>query len=308
MTLEVEETTGNTGNEAISSPQTEAAPTETSSEEGESPAYNPNFKYKVHGQEKEFEDWVRSSIKDAETEKKARDLFTRADGIEHVKQDRERMVQENEQIRRERADFDQSLSELGHYVKSDDLTTFFSKLQIPKEQVLRWALKEVQMADNPALRQQEEARRQADLALFNNQRMGQHTMTQYEQAAVNLRTRELDFTLNQPDTRTVAESFDSRVGRPGAFRDEVIQRGQFHWHTQGIDVPVEKLIQEVTQVFGLRQAQGQVQPNGTNGVVQGSKGKPVIPAIPGSGQSAVKKQIKGLAGLKARRDELIARE
>lgn len=278
----------------------------------EKPAYAPNYSYKVHGQEKKFDDWIQNAIKDADTEKKVRDLYTRADGIDHVKQDRERLAETNQTLVKEKADFDQSLAELSYCVQKDDLTTFFEKLNIPKQQVLKWALHEVQMADNPALRQQTEQQRQAQLQEYHGGLRSQQVMTQYEQAAVDLRGRELDFALKQPETLSVAESFDSRVGTPGAFRNEVIARGQFHWNTRQVDMPVDQLISEVQQYFGLSQNQGQpvqsVQRAGNNGVVQGSKGKPVIPSIPSSGQSAVKQEIRGgLAGLKQRAAEVIAR-
>lgn len=275
------------------------------------PAYTPNFKYKVHGQEKEFDDWVRAAIKDQETEKKARELFTRSDGIEHIKQDREALSEENIGLKSELGEFHQSIEELRHFVRNDDLTSAWEKLGIAKEQVLRWALKEVQMAENPQLREQNEAQRRANLEMYQNRISSQTMAEQYDRAAGDLRQRELDFTMSRPEIQSIAESYDSRIGRSGAFVNEVINRGKFHWIANKVDMPVDQVIQEVIQIYGLGQAQGSngTLPQGANGVVQGSRNKPVLPSIPSSGQSVVKKAPgKGLAGLRQTRAALAAQQ
>lgn len=315
MTTEVESTGINTDvgvSDAVTSETSPETTKETSgsTEEGGDQAYTPDFKYRVREEEREFDDSIKKLIKDRDSEKTIRDLYTRADGIETIKQDRENIAQELNSFRAEKATFDESLRQLSHFVQTDDLQSFFDHLQIPKEQVLRYALREIQLSENPQLRQQYEQQRQANLHNYNQQMYGQAVQTQYEQQAVNLRERELDFTMRQPELLTMVESFDSRVGKPGAFRDEVIQRGQFHFQTKGIDMPVDQVVKEVIQVFGLGNTQTpQVQGvNGKPGVVQGSRNKPVIPSIPGSGQSAVKREMSGgLKGLKQRAAEVMAR-
>lgn len=319
MTVEVE-TTG-TGAETTGGTDSSAAiATDQSVETGgdgsappQTPAFTPNFKYKVHGQEKEMDEWLRAAIKDADTEKKARDLYTRADGIDHVKQDRERLVEENQTIRQEQENFQKTVQELDFYVKQDDLTSFFERLQIPREQVLKWALREVEMADNPAARQQYDMQRQQRVQNYYQQIEGSQALSQYEQAAANLRGQETDFALRQPDIAPMVEAFDTRMGYSGAFRNAVIERGQLHAHARQVDVPVDQVIKEVIQLAGLGNTQVAAPQTATTGpsnqVIQGSKGKPVLPSIPSSGQSAVKKNPgKGLAGLRKVAQEKLAQQ
>ena len=41
-------------------------------------AYNPNYKFSVMDKEHEIDEWLRPVIKDAEMEKKVKDLYTKA--------------------------------------------------------------------------------------------------------------------------------------------------------------------------------------------------------------------------------------
>lgn len=278
------------------------------------PVYSPNLKYKVKDVEKEFPEWSRPLVKDEMIEKNLRDLYTKADGLDVIKQDRDTLSDEVVSLRQERDDTYKTLEMLNYCVKNDDLQTFFDTFKIPKEQVLKFALREIQFSENPQLRQQYEQARQKNLEHYNSQNYNQQFVQQYEQMALSLRAQQLDFALSKPEAREVAEAYDARVGKPGAFREAIIRQGHYHAVVSNgkVDKSAEELIEELKVLYSLSGSQGQqsVAPmQGTDGKsVVGSKGKPVLPSIPGSGQSAVRKSVKSLDDINARREQLLAEQ
>ena len=95
--------------------------------------------------------------------------------------------------------------------------------------------------------------------------------------------------------------FDSKVGRPGAFREEVIKRGQMY-AAQGNDISVEQAVQEVTNL--LRPVYGEVQThaNPQSPQVVAPNYKPTLPNVRSSGTSAIKRTPNTLADLHKLRD------
>ena len=112
---------------------------------------------------------------------------------------------------------------------------------------------------------------------------------------------ELDANINAPHVASIAQSFDARAGKPGAFRDAVIAYGQSQYHIQGKDIPVNQAVSQFIQTFGLVQAEaaapgGQAAPASATAPQQ----RPAtLPKVSGSGTTApVKTKVKNLADLR----------
>jgi hypothetical protein len=84
-----------------STPAVTASPTMAVEGGGDSipPVYTPNTKFKVMDKEHEFDAWLAPHIKDAETEKKAKELYEKAYGLDYVKPKYEASQKELEQYK-----------------------------------------------------------------------------------------------------------------------------------------------------------------------------------------------------------------
>ena len=112
----------------------------------------------------------------------------------------------------------------------------------------------------------------------------------------------MELALSGPKVAEIAKSFDARQGKQGAFRDEVVKRGQYHFAVSNQVVSAQQAIDEVMQLVGTQLGGRQTQGNQPNVVQQP---KPVIPNIQAGSGSPVKKQVSSIADIRARREQLL---
>jgi len=208
----------------------------------EAPQYQPNFKFKVKDAEHEIPEAFRSVVKDPETEKKVREIFEKAYGLDEVKQSRDKyQTQIKELTEREQKQYAPIMRQVmeaeAHY-KRNDIGAVFKTLGIPENKVYEWALHQAKLADLPEdqkriYTQSEEARRQEYQAQTQMEQMREQMMT----LQVSQRNQELSAALTKSDVAALVQAFDAKQGA-GAFQDEAIRLGQYYYHTQGKDVPV----------------------------------------------------------------------
>ena len=134
--------------------------------------------------------------------------------------------------------------------------------------------------------------------------------SQNSQQAVHNRQAELDSHLAGPENHAMVQAYDAQVGTPGAFRAEVIRRGQYYGQTQNRDAGVEELVNEVSAPFrGFMQPKPQARPAvRPSGVVTGGgnqRGKPTLPKIQSKGGSPVSKGPRSLDDLKKLRTQML---
>jgi hypothetical protein len=287
------------------------------------PAYTPNFKFKYLDAElnkqveKEMDEWVRGYIKDAETEQKFQKLYAKAHGLDAAVQSREKHKGEALSLRQEIGDTRKSLNVLSGYVQNGDMQSFFEALKIPEDKVLKYAYERMQYRElSPEQRAAYDGQRdiaaKAQFLEEQNQSMAQHMQS----IAVQTRESELSQTLNDPQVAQVAQSFDQRVGMPGAFRNEVIRRGQLYWHQFQKDIPAHQAVNEVLHLMGglpqpqqapaPQQEAPTAHPNVSSPQGTAALGshptpearRPIIPNIQGSGASPAKKIPRSISDLK----------
>jgi hypothetical protein len=257
---------------------------------GKAPAaYAPNFKYKVLKEEKEIPEWARPFVTSADVEKNVRELFEKADGIEAVKTHRDQLV-------------------VGH-LQRGDLDIFFEALNIPEATVLKYALYRLQLKENPQQFAAHEQMRQIQLQNLQLQQQLEQSNSGYTNIAVQTREMQLDTHLGRPELLTAVQSFDQRVGKPGAFRTEVIKRGKMYAAMEQ-DAPVEQVVSEVLQLIGWQGQSTQAQPNVQNGAGAAAapaagagtpaagQAKPTLPNVRGKGTSPAQKVFKSTEELR----------
>ena len=280
-------------------------------------AYKPNVKYKVMDKEFEIPKQFHSLMKDAESEKMVRELYEKAGGLDVVKTkladtrtERDKFQQESTQIK---ASIDglrsvyQSAMQTGNLLKLD---TFFERLKIPEQVIMQYALAKVNFAELPAeqrqlIQSQMQSEKQAEMLATQNQQYQQQVAAQMQAT----KAVQMEAALARADISPIAEAFDTRQGKPGAFREIVRQHGEYRWN-QGTDLTPDQAAQEVIRIYGLQavaNAQSAVAPQGNQTDASGQpSGKKVvqrttatIPNIQGrSGASPLKGKPKSIEDLK----------
>ena len=276
------------------------------------PAYTPNYKYKAAKEEKEFDDWAKAAIKDPETEKTVREIFEKAHGLEAVKMSRDQLLQEKQMIMQDVARHTQDVNNVNQWLAKKDYDKLFSFLKVPEDDILRQAKKILDLREMPPEQRQayEQARQNDERAMaleYQNQTLQQ----QHMQFAVRAREQELAWTMSRPEISQMAQAYDARLGYQGAFRQAVVERGQYHYFTTGQDIPAEQAVNEVLRQLGgpqalIAQPGPAVTPRGQQGVVTQAAKPAVITNIQGRGTSPAKKVIKNMEELKKRAKEVQA--
>lgn len=277
-------------------------------------AYTPNFKYKVLKEEREIPEWARGIVKSADVEKQVRDLFERADGLESVKQHRDVLVQENQVFREQVLPFYQEAQQALNFARQGDLDSFFNTVGIPEVAILKYALHRLQLRDKPealAAHNEMVGLRQQNLTLQQQVELAQQ---QARQVATAQKETELQTTLGRPEILSAVQAFDARMGKPGAFRAEVIRRAQMMHAATGQDPTAEQAVGEMLRLIGWNggetPAAQAAQPPAQNGAVNagavaggtaqapGAGAKPTLPNIRGRGTSPAKSVPKSVDELR----------
>jgi hypothetical protein len=273
------------------------------------PAYSPNHKFKVMDKEHEFDEWAKGAAKDPDTEKKVRELYEKAYGLDSVKQDRQSIRTELAKTKEKMASTDRAIEQIAEYAKVKDWDSFFETLNIPKNDVLRYALDLVQREQMPPdQKAQWESSRQAQQQAKYYQEQNQQLQQSQQQFQVQQREFQLDTEISKPEYSAISEAYNAGMQKQGAFREYVIRIGQAH-AAQGTDVSPQQAAQEamrhlraVNPTLGVQSAQTQAASN-----VVAASNKPVLPNIQGRGTSAVKSTIRSLDDLRAKAREMDSR-
>lgn len=277
--------------------------------------YVPNLKYKVFNpalngqQEKEFAEWAKALVKDAQTEKELRQLYEKGDGIESIKTERAQLKQNFQALSQNHAALQKDVNTAMDHLKKGDFQSFFEGLRVPEQAIFKWVHDRIQFMQKPQheqaafnqLREQEQQMRQL-------QEQNQHMQSVTEQYAVHMKNNEMESYLNRPDLAGFAQQYDQRVGANGAFRRAVIERGQYHAYTRGVDITPTQAINEVLQLLGAVSPQGHAPQQSQAPEMQGQgnqpsqtpqqNAKPVITNVQGRNSSPVKKAPRNLEELK----------
>lgn len=318
--LENEEIINN--GELIEEPTTEVETPEEPQEQEpqEEPAYEPNFGFKFKDEEFEFDERLRSIVKDKDSEQFVRDLVTAEKAIGEYKQiggireiqEKLGNYEEFETGHKQFSELNEEINQLSGMLalnNSAGFESFRKHLGIDKEMVLRWATEEAQGMQNPEMMQQINAQRQLHEQNFNLQYQNNLMHNRQEEQIAAQKHVELDSLLGSNDT---SKRFDDLVGTPGSFKQEVIRHGAYIAQTEGRELSIAEAYQEVANRY-----QGLVanQNSGTNNqvaqnpvqtksdpqqtVVIRQEGKATIPNVGGGNASPAKKRIANLEQMRA---------
>lgn len=283
------------------------------------PTYTPNFKYKAALQEKELDAFWHPLIKDADSEKKVKEIFTRADAFDYMKEKLQQRQSEFDSLQNDYQTKDQIINKVTSAIQKGDLESAFRNIGLNDHQIIQWAAKRVdylQTLNQMPPEQRAAIERQQQAALLNEDYENQLSQMRNELQAQTVQAREvqLDMYLIKPELSQTVQFWDNKMGYNGAFRDMVVEEGKKAWAFENVDINTEQAVARVLQRFGkFIDVQGQQTSSNPNQTmpqqnVVNLQQKPVIPSIPGSAKAPIKKQVKSVADIKQRIKDLEAED
>ena len=284
----------------------------------EKPAYTPNFKFKANQKEHELPEFVRSIIKDAETEKHLTQIYAKAYGMDAIKGRYEEARGELTQVKTSYNSIMGQVQEAAQAYKQGDLDTVFETFKIQPEKVLQWAVEKVRLSQLPpeqrhAFEASENAKKQARMMEKQFHESNQQTMEQQTQYIGQM----FELVLERPDISAVAQAYDTRKGTPGAFRELVIKVGESETALSGkLITPMEAAqkaldwLGEMPQKAQPAPAAAPIQQQSATPAVNTPQPSPkkTLPNLANAGakpnSAPAKSKIRSLDDLKRKHDEL----
>ena len=276
----------------------EAAPAQAATASSEE-AWTPNYKLKAYEKEYEIPEEFRSYI-NKENEKKFKDVFERHFAFDTIKQKYKDAHSKYQDVNGRYETISKNLDKLSKYVQNGDFDSFFNSIQIPEGEIQKWIYNKLQIQSLPQDQQQlytKNSEYQKQLLTMQEQyeemqsKLGEFESYKQEQA-IQQRQSELDSVIGSQEYKSLAESYDARVGQPGAFKNEVILRAAAVANATGKDLSVQEAVQEFAKLVAWNQ------PVQAAGVAQKGAGRPTIPSVSGKASSPVAPQVKSIEDLK----------
>lgn len=279
---------------------------EEAAETPETPAYEPNYKFRVGENEFEFDDRVKAVVTSKENEDYLRDIFTKAHGLELSKkrsEEREQKFQQTQseygQLRSEHERMQNTFRKLDG-LKTEDFGTFQHAMKIPDQVIVDRALELLALSKDPNPQQAFARANQVYADRFEMlRREDQATVQSQQTQAIQRQMHEMQMSqaLSRPEITSFASEYDRRMGQAGAFQEEVKRLGTIEFY-QGryLDpqVAVAQAHERLSKLLGPVAA-----PTTQPAATQQTPAKPALPNM-GSGRTgtATSRKPKSIADLR----------
>ena len=259
-----------------------------------------NPKLKAYDKEYEIPEEFRGLF-NKDNYDKLKDVFERHFAFDTIKDKYKSANEKYTEVSGKYETISKNLDRLSKFVQNGDFDSFFNSIKIPEEAIQKWIYNKIQMRDLPPEQQSlytknSEYQRQM-MTLQEQYEEMQSKLQMMEQAkqeqVIQQRHSELDSTIGSPDYKTLAESYDARVGKPGAFKEEVILRAAAVANATGKDLSVKEAVAEFAKLVAWNN-----QNSGQQAVASKGNSRPTIPSVSGKASSPVAPQVKSIDDLK----------
>lgn len=218
-------------------------------------AYVLNKKFKVLDKEQEFDDFIASHIKDADSEKKVRELYEKAYGLDHVKAERAQERAAREKSENNLNNLIREIQDVSTHARNKDFGRMLKELQIKKEDLAAWLVQQHEVETNLSTLPEPVRKAYNEFGTLKEQnealaRKVEALESGSQDSAVQARATELKSSLQAPDVAKFVTEFDARVGKPGAFEDQVMRYGYSEWQLHKRDVSAKEAVDEVLKFLG----------------------------------------------------------
>jgi len=278
-------------------------------------AYQPDYTYKVYGEQKELPEFLRPLVKDKEVESYFRTYHQKAEAFDVLKEKHEKAQSEyanqQESFQKELAPVFESIQQMKRAADISDYDSFFKAAGVKSEDVFKWAVEKARYQDlTPEQRQMHDHRiatlRENSQLRYENEQ----TTAQMQDVLVSQRERELSLTLEDPTVNQIMQEFDSKRGRAGAFREEIVAYANGQWYAKRQDITPRQAVEGVLGLMGRNLDQG-VMPHSTTqtnsanpAVVPPRTTKPTLPTMRSGHASPVKRAARSLDELRKIADQI----
>lgn len=305
--------------QAPGAPNTQVLPTKAP----ETTPFVPNFKVKIHNEEKDIPEILRPLMVDEKSAKEVQDLVTKAFGLDVAKPKHELALRENESLKAQIAPITQENTAIRGQIQNlvtlyhrGDIDGWLKALGVPEERMLQHFVDKLNYSQLPPEQKAIlDQRKQAEERAWQAESQVQQVQTQNQSLLTQQVQGQLESVLARPDVQAAAQAFDTRVGRPGAFRAEINRRGDYVWKTQNKLVQPDHLVQELMGFMGpaapaavapsqpAPAAAAPAAPQTPTPTVP-ARAVPTIPNISGRSASALRPKVKSIADIRARLKEM----
>lgn len=193
--------------------------------------WEPNYSYSVVDEQREFDEWARPFIKDAETEEHMRQLYTKAGGLDRVKANLERTSTELSSAQQETARHreEAELARKGYdnmtNLAKEDFAAFAGLVGLDDKTILNYANQRLDYREKPEWERQQ-IDRDVELRTKSYESNVQTEMLRKENERLLRVQHDEKFSraLLQPEIKSFADKFDARLGK-GSFAQHVKEYG-----------------------------------------------------------------------------------
>ena len=259
------------------------------------PQYQPNFKFSVHDEEKEFDEWMRPTIKDAETEKKVRELYEKAYGLDYVKPKHEAAQKELQAYASEYEKLHGNVNSVLEARDQGDFEVMLKRIGVTEAQIAKYLIEKQQRKELPPEQRQVYDREEQLRRDFSDRDKQVEILTQrYMDMASQAREAQVDFAMLRPEVTQVASAYDGANGK-GSFKRLIAETAIAYQAVNRQEPSVETAISETLRRVGRGWLGSQVQPPSVNTV---EAKPPVIPNVSGKQMSPIKKSPRTIKELR----------
>lgn len=289
--------------------------------------FKPTGKFRALGKEYELPKHLLEAIKTPEQERELLDVYSKAHGLDHIKQRHTELYEQHRATVEEHnalvGDIDEIKGIYSQALKQRNpllMADFFEALQIPVEHVLQFADAVKQYGElDPTVRSQVDQSLSAQRENRSLSKQSQGALSQAQAASAQAMGMHLNAVLARPDVAQAIKLFSERTGQsPDQFREHVINTGSLAWFQEQKNLPVEEAVNRTIKMLGLTPAPApQAQPAQTpapaapapapQAQVQAAptapaphRAVPTIPGVSGKSTSPTKTKIRTLEDLRAR--------
>lgn len=275
----------------------------------EKPPYKPNYKIKVYDKDDEIKDeFLKTLIKDAETEKKVKEYAQKSMGFDVVKERYEGTRTQFLEYAKQAEPIINHYKQANKMLEKGDLDSFFGHIGIKEDDILRYAVQkaeERQLSPDQRsyLQHQRQLAQQTEFLESQNQAL----LERQRQQKIEFRNQELQWVLSNPEVSSIEQRYDS-LKEPGSFKELVRAVAYTYYKDTGVDLSAKEAVDLVLKKYIAldRPANAAPQPGGQDmpAAAPQQQAPPVIPNVESKGVSPVRKQVKSIADIKKRYEEL----
>lgn len=274
----------------------------------EPPAYEPNFAYTVRDEQKEFDERIRSAIKDKDTEDLVRDLYTRAEGLDAYKEKFSKRDSEYQDVYSQAQALTQGYQTLKEMRDKSDYIGLQKALGLNPDFVVDWGLK---------LLEEEELPPEQKEALIKQREMESRLAEQdarISQFEADTQNRRVEDDLNELKTLALSEKVlpvVQAMNEKGLdFAQQVVSLGSMEYQRTGKEPAVQDVVNRVAEQYKFLVPQTpapeaavpqvpQQQPT-----QQAAPQKPTLPSLSGANQATVDQPITSMDQLRKLADSI----